>query len=78
MVNTNMFHHPKYYKELRSIRNKLDQAISEEAVLPSVRTGPGLKQQSASLKRKASEDTSAKQQAPSDKPQASSRKRQAS
>ena len=79
MVNTRMeFKHPKYYKELRSIRNKLDQAISEEAVLPSVRPGPGLKQQAASLKRQASEDTSDKHQATSSKPQASSRKRQAS
>ena len=79
MVNTSMeFKHPKYYKELRSIRNKLDQAISEEAVLPSVHPGPGLKQQAASLKRQASEDTSDKHQAPSGKPQASSRKRQAS
>ena len=26
-----MFRHPKYYKELRKLRNKLDQAISPEA-----------------------------------------------
>ena len=25
-----MFRHPKYYKELRKLRNKLDQAISSE------------------------------------------------
>ena len=25
-----MWHHPKYYKELRKLRNKLDQAISSE------------------------------------------------
>ena len=24
-----MFRHPKYYKELRKLRNKLDQAISD-------------------------------------------------
>ena len=30
MVNTNMFRHPKYYKELRK-RNKSDQAISLRA-----------------------------------------------
>ena len=39
-----MFRHPKYYKELRE-RNKLDQAISDEASTEatSVRPGPGLK-----------------------------------
>ena len=26
-----MFRHPKYYKELRKLRNKLDQAISLRA-----------------------------------------------
>ena len=25
-----MFKHPKYYKELRKLRNKLDQAISSK------------------------------------------------
>ena len=82
MVNTSMFEfkHPKYYTELRSIRNKLDQVISkQQATASSERApGPGLKPQAASIKRQASEDTSDKQQAPSDKPQASSRKRQAS
>ena len=50
------FKHPKYYKELRK-RNKLDQAISEEATDgcdTSVRPGPGLKQQAASFKPQAS------------------------
>ncbi len=56
---THIFHHPKYYKELRSIRNKLDQAISDEASTEatSVRPGPG---------------QTSKQQASSDKPQAPS------
>ena len=42
-----MFRHPKYYKELRKLRNKLDQAISDHASteVPSVRPGPGLKLQ---------------------------------
>ena len=42
-----MWHHPKYYKELRKLRNKLDQAISKDASTEatSVRPGPGLKQQ---------------------------------
>ena len=49
-----MFRHPKYYKELRKLRNKLDQAISlidghnmeltNAKVSESVRPGPGLKQ----------------------------------
>jgi hypothetical protein len=49
------FKHPKYYKELRK-RNKLDQAISNEASTEatSVRPGPGLKQQAASSKPQAS------------------------
>ena len=73
--------HPKYYKELRK-RNKLDQAISEEATDgfdTSVRPGPGLKPQAASSKQQAtsSQASSDKLQAPSRKHQASSRKRQA-
>ena len=68
MENTNMFHHPNYYKELRK-RNKLaesrqpvvggqqqsDQAISDEASTEatSVRPGPGLKQQATSAKHQA-------------------------
>ena len=42
-----MWHHPKYYKELRK-RNKSDQAISSQKTVDvgdSVRPGPGLKQQ---------------------------------
>ena len=63
-----MFKHPKYYKELRK-RNKLDQAISDEASTEatSVRPGPGLKQQATSRKPQAPSD---KHQAPSDKHQA--------
>ena len=46
------FKHPKYYKELRSIRNKLDQVISkQQATASSTRApGPGLKQQATSYK----------------------------
>ncbi len=52
---THIFQHPKYYKELRSIRNKLDQAISEQASteVSSVRPDPGLKQQASSDKHQA-------------------------
>ena len=42
-----MWYHPKYYKELRKLRNKLDQVISDEASteVTSVHPGPGLKPQ---------------------------------
>ena len=69
-----MWHHPKYYKELRK-RNKSDQAICSQKTVDvgdSVRPDPGLKQQATSFQ--ASSD---KLQAPSNKHQASSRKRQA-
>ena len=47
MVNIEMFRHPKYYKELRKLRNKSDQAISFGTASTDdagVRPGPGLKQ----------------------------------
>ena len=65
-----MFRHPKYYKELRKLRNKLDQAISDSTSCSgadSVRPGPGLKHQAteaSSLKPKRQ----AKHQASSIKP----------
>ena len=81
-----MWHHPKYYKELRK-RNKeearsqlkvpssnLDQAISPEAHDGEREraSDPGLKPQATS-----SQASSGKRQAPSRKHQAPSRKRQA-
>ena len=59
-----MFRHPKYYKELRK-RNKLDQAISDEASTEatSVRPGPGLKRQASSAKLLKEQATSVKRQA---------------
>ena len=76
-----MFRHPKYYKELRKLRNKSDQVISDEcATAPRERApGQGLKPQAASAKQQAtsSQAASDKLQAPSRKHQASSRKRQA-
>ena len=50
------FKHPKYYKELRKLRNKLAQVISDEASTEatSVHPGPGLKPQAASTKLQAS------------------------
>ena len=57
------FRHPKYYKELRKLRNKLDQAISNNDGLAqpvSVRPGPGLKQQATSDKPQAGDKPQAK------------------
>ena len=51
-----VFKHPKYYKELRKLRNKLDQAISHANSTrgPSdVRPDPGHKPQAASSKPQA-------------------------
>ena len=50
-----MWKHPKYYKELRKLRNKLDQAISKEpATAGNQRSpGPGPKPQAASPKGQA-------------------------
>jgi hypothetical protein len=71
MVNIKMWRHPKYYKELRKLRNKLDQAISScsgSTESAQRAPGPGLTETQAS---------SGKRQAPSRKHQAPSRKRQA-
>ncbi len=67
-----MFRHPKYYKELRKLRNKLDQAISDSTATAkdSVRPGPGPKRQASSDKLKDPQATSDKHQAPSNKRQA--------
>ena len=68
-----MFRHPNYYKELRKLRNKLDQAISHANSTrgPSdVRPDPGPKQQASSDKLKDPQATSDKHQAPSSKRQA--------
>ena len=80
-VNIDMFRHPKYYKELRKLRNKLDQAISKEpATAGNQRSpGPGLKLRHGGLTPEAS---GAKHQASSVKlsnqpVQASGGKRQA-
>jgi len=63
-----MFRHPKYYKELRKLRNKLDQVISKESSTEENQRapGPGLKQQAPSSKPQAS--AGAKPQAASSKP----------
>ena len=68
-----MFRHPKYYKELRKLRNKTDQTISQANStrgLSDVRSGPGPKRQASSVKPQAPEASSDKHQAPSNKRQA--------
>ena len=67
-----MFRHPKYYKELRKLRNKLDQVISETTATANGERapGPGPKQQASSVKPQAPEASSDKHQAPSSKHQA--------
>ena len=54
-----MFRHPKYYKELRKLRNKSDQAIStsDSTECSDKRSpGPGLKPQASSAKPQAASD----------------------
>ena len=66
-----VFRHPKYYKELRKLRNNSDQAISQEAATAAVgvRPGPGQTKKATSSKSQAtsnkhkSQATSSKQQA---------------
>ena len=53
--NIEMFRHPKYYKELRKLRNKLDQAISlreSETSAGERSPGSGLKQQGSGSSNK--------------------------
>ena len=78
-----MWHHPKYYKELRK-RNKSDQVISLRAATAGtgVHPGPGLQQvieetvphndieEASSAKLKEPQASSGKHQAPSSKRQA--------
>jgi len=68
-----MFRHPNYYKELRKLRNKLDQAISHGASTEANSRrapGPGPKRQASSNKLTKSQASSGKHQAPSTKAQA--------
>ena len=72
-----MWRHPKYYKELRKLRNKLDQAIStsDSTECSDKRApDPGPKLQAPSESSNKPQASSPKQQASSSKPQASSSK----
>ena len=81
------FKHPKYYTELRKLRNKSDQTISltlADGCNGSVRSGPGHKLQAredSTAKRVAEPQASSAKltdpQATSDKHQAPRHKRQA-
>ena len=61
-----MFRHPKYYKELRKLRNKLDQAISHA----NSTRGRVAEPEASSAKLTKSQASSGKHQAPSNKRQA--------
>ena len=72
-----MFRHPNYYKELRKLRNKLDQAISQANStrgLSDVRPGPGPKLQAPSESSNKPQASSPLAKGSSAKPQASSAK----
>ena len=74
-----MFRHPKYYKELRKLRNKLDQAISlrkSETSAGERAPGPGLKPQASSPKLTKHQAASVKPRGTSVKLQAASDKLQ--
>ena len=72
-----MWHHPKYYKELRKLRNKLDQVISRRDSTEAGRRspGPGPKHQASSAKQQAASKSKPE---PVQVQEASSAKRQAS
>ena len=69
MVNIEMFRHPNYYKELRKLRNKLDQAISSNAPEKpaagerSPGPGPKLQGSGSSNKQQAEKAQATKSQA---------------
>jgi len=73
-----MFRHPKYYKELRKLRNKSEQAISARETADDARApGPGHKLQAredstanSTRGRVAEPQASSNKQGSSNKPQA--------
>ena len=80
-----MFRHPKYYKELRKLRNKSDQAISQLAEPVAGRRAPGQGQKQQAIEEtvphndieEASRSTSSQLWEASFKPQAARIKLQA-
>ena len=68
-----MFRHPKYYKELRKLRNKLDQVISETKPTGDGERAPGPGPSlTCDSNADGSEGSSPKLQATSNNPQAAS------
>ncbi len=73
-----MFRHPKYYKELRKLRNKLDQAISESSATAQAKRAPGPGPKRQALEETVPYNDIEEAQASSGKPQAASLEKQAS
>ena len=63
--------HPKYYKELRKLRNNLDQ-VTETSKEKKRSPGPGVKLQAPSEESSKLQAPSSKPEVPSSKPQAAS------
>ena len=79
--NIDMFRHPKYYKELRKLRNKLDQAISHGASTEANSRrapGPGPKRQAQAGDKPQAQAGNKPQAQAGNKPQAARREKQAS
>ena len=78
MVNTKMFEfkHPKYYKELRKLRNKLDQVISKESSTEENQRAPGSGPKRQALEETVPYNDIEEAQASSGKPQAASLEKQ--
>ena len=65
-----MWYHPKYYKELRQLRNKSDQVISankRDGGMKVRAPGPGLKLGEMDIASSKQQASGNKQQAPSNK-----------
>ena len=86
MVNTNMFRHPKYYKELRDAGNELAKRNAVKEDLACSGSSPARNKSDQAISDEASTEATSvrpgpgqtsKQQASSSKPQASSSKPQA-
>ena len=76
MVNTNMWHHPKYYEELRKKRKELESSLDPEAKSNKPQASSS-KHQASSSKQQAIDETVPHcdiEEAASSKPQASSDK----
>ncbi len=73
-----MWRHPKYYKELRKLRNKSDQAISQLAEPVAGRRAPGQGHKRQAIEESVPHNDIEEAQASSSKRQAASSEDQAS